>query len=103
MVATGGKYPVYLLTSVTEEKLSREQILDVYRRRWSVELFFRHLKQTFQRRKLRSINAVHARCELKWSLLGLWSMALDSQIQATAEQPIQRNSVQPASGARIAN
>jgi hypothetical protein len=77
---------VYLLTSVTEDQLSREQVLDVYRRRWGVELFFRHLKQTFQRRKLRSINAVHARCELEWSLLGLWSMALDAQIQATGEQ-----------------
>lgn len=86
VVATGGKYPVYLLTSVSEAALSREQVLDVYRRRWGIELFFRHLKQTFQRRKLRSTNAAHAHCELEWSLLGLWSMALDAQIQAAQQQ-----------------
>ncbi|QDU28256.1 Transposase DDE domain protein [Anatilimnocola aggregata] len=86
VVATGGKYPVYLLTSVGEEELSRGQVLDVYRRRWGVELFFRHLKQTYQRRKLRSTNAAHARLELEWSLLGLWSMALDAQVQATRVQ-----------------
>ena len=77
-----GKHPLYLVTSVlSARELSNAQVLDLYRRRWGVELFFRHLKQTYQRRKLRSASADHARIELDWSLVGLWGMALYSQAE----------------------
>jgi IS4 transposase len=36
------------------DKLSEEAAVDIYRRRWGIEVFFRTLKQTFDRRKLRS-------------------------------------------------
>ena len=39
-------------------------------------MFYRHLKQTFQRRKLRSSSAANAAQELEWPLLGLWAMGL---------------------------
>jgi hypothetical protein len=81
VVATGGRHPVYLVTSVPRPQLSDTQVIDIYRRRWGIELYFRHLKQTFQRRKLRSTRAEHARVELDWSLLGLWSMALYAQVE----------------------
>lgn len=82
VVGHNGKHPIYLVTSVlSPRRLSDRQVLDLYRRRWGVELFFRHLKQTYQRRKLRSTSADHARIELHWSLLGLWGMALYAQVE----------------------
>lgn len=81
VVATGGKHPVYLVTSVPAKRLSDAQVVDVYRRRWGIELYFRHLKQTFERRKLRSACAENAVVELEWSLLGLWCMALYAQVE----------------------
>jgi len=81
VVAQGGKHPVYLVTNVLSNRLSDRQVLDIYRRRWGIELCFRHLKQTFQRRKLRSTSADNARVELEWSLLGLWCMSLYAQAE----------------------
>ena len=55
VVAQGGKHPVYLVTSVLDEAtLSDKQVVEIYALRWGVELFYRHFKQTFERRKLRS-------------------------------------------------
>jgi hypothetical protein len=80
VVAVGGKHPVYLVTNVPPSRLSDAQVIEIYRRRWGIELFFRHLKQTFQRRKLRSTSADNARVELEWSLVGLWCLALYAQV-----------------------
>ena len=44
-------------------------------------MFYRHLKQTFQRRKLRSASADNARVEMEWSLVGLWAMGLYAQVE----------------------
>jgi hypothetical protein len=44
-------------------------------------LFYRHFKQTFERRKLRSLTAEHAELEATWSLLGLWAMMLHAQVE----------------------
>jgi IS4 transposase len=94
VVAQGGKHPVYLLTNVSARRLSDAQVIDVYRRRWGIELYFRHLKQTFQRRKLRSTSADNARVELEWSLLGLWGMGLYAHAeQAKGGLPAQQQSV----------
>jgi hypothetical protein len=82
VVGHNGKHPIYLVTSVlSSRRLTDRQILDIYRRRWGVEIFFRHLKQTYERRKLRSTSANNARVELEWSLLGLWGMALYAQVE----------------------
>jgi hypothetical protein len=85
VVAHNGKHPVYLVTSV----LSRH--LALYAKRWGVELFYRHLKQTFRRRKLLSTSAENARIEIAWSLVGLWAMALYALVEATKHEiPPQR-------------
>lgn len=77
VVADSGKHPVYLVTSVLSEKrLTDAQVVELYARRWGIELFYRSLKQTFQRRKLRSTSAENALLELTWSLAGLWAMGL---------------------------
>ena len=95
VVARGGRHPVYLVTSVRDETvLSDEQVVEIYALRWGVELFYRHFKQTFERRKLRSHTADHAALEATWSLLGLWAMALHAEVQLTQEGvPARRMSV----------
>lgn len=70
-----GKTPVYLITSVVDnKKLSDAQVLLIYKKRWGIELFYRHLKQTFGKRKLRSAAPAQAYVEMHWSLLGLCCM-----------------------------
>lgn len=81
VVARGGRHPVYLVTSVLDEAvLSDSQVVKIYALRWGIELFYRHFKQTFERRKLRSHCAANAELEATWSLLGLWAMLLHAQV-----------------------
>ena len=75
-----GKHPMCLLTNVlSKTRLSDQQIVEIYKARWGIELFFRTFKQTFGRRKLRSHSAENAQLELDWSLLGLWAICLFAQ------------------------
>jgi hypothetical protein len=81
VVARGGRHTVNLVTSVLDEAaLSDSQVVQIYALRWGIELFYRHLKQTFGRRKLRSHRAANAELEATWSLLGLWAMMLHAQV-----------------------
>ena len=81
VVVQGGKHPVHLVTSVLdEERLSDQQVVEIYALRWGIELLDRHFKQTFERGKLRSHTADHAELEATWSLLGLWAMGLHAQV-----------------------
>jgi IS4 transposase len=74
-----GRHPVYLVTSVLDvARLSDAEAVQIYRRRWGIELFYRHCKQTFERRKLRSHNPDNVMIELHWSLLGMWALGLHS-------------------------
>jgi hypothetical protein len=75
-----GRQSWFLVTSVRDtNRLSDRQVAEIYRRRWRIELYFRHLKQTFGRAKLRSHKAEHAAIEAEWSLLGLWGMLLHAR------------------------
>lgn len=68
---------VHLVTDATDPRaLSRSMASELYRRRWGLEVAFRSLKQTLQRRKVRSCTPAHARVELAWAVLGLWTLAL---------------------------
>jgi hypothetical protein len=95
VVARGGRHPVYLVTSVlNEQRLSDQEVVKIYALRWGVELFYRHFKQTFERRKLRSHTADNAELEATWSLLGLWALGLHGQVElARAGVPARRISV----------
>jgi hypothetical protein len=78
--------PIYLVTSVmSHEALSDAQMAAVYRRRWGIEVYYRHCKQTFERRKLRSQNPDNAMVELHWSLLGMWAMGLHSHARLVGQ------------------
>jgi len=77
VVVHNGRSPCHLVTSILNRReLSDRDVAEVYRRRWGIEVYYRHFKQTFGRRKLRSHEAEHARCEAIWSLVGLWAMLL---------------------------
>lgn len=79
IVVCGGKHPVYLVTTILDPReLSDTQAAEVYGQRWGIEVFYRHCKQTFDRRKLRSQNPDNAMVELHWTLLGMWAMGLHS-------------------------
>ncbi len=77
-----GREPVYLLTDLTVPELNDRGVVEVYARRWGIEVFHRHFKQTFARRKLRSASAGNALVELDWSLVGLWALSLYALVQA---------------------
>lgn len=77
VVVGTGRHPVYLVTSIlSRRELTDLQVAAVYRRRWGIEVYYRNVKQTFERRKLRSQNPDNAMVELHWSLLGVWAMGL---------------------------
>jgi IS4 transposase len=79
VVVNEDREPVYLVTDVmSQKKLSDAQMAAIYRKRWGIEVYYRHCKQTFERRKLRSHNPDNAMVELHWSLLGMWAMGLHS-------------------------
>ncbi len=48
-------------------------------------VYYRHCKQTFERRKLRSHNPDNAKVELDWSLLGMWAMGVHSHHRLVAQ------------------
>lgn len=67
----------YLITDVLDPRaLSKGAACELYRRRWGLELAFRALKQTLERRMVRSCTPVKARLELAWSVLGMWVLML---------------------------
>ena len=68
---------MYLLSSVLDpEALDDAAAKKLYGLRWGVEVMYRSLKQTMNRRKLLSDSPRNARVELSWAMLGLWTLAL---------------------------
>jgi len=83
VMVQGAKHPVYLVTSVLSTRtLSDSQLCKIYARRWGIELYYRHLKQTFDLRKLRSRTPAHVQIELDWALIGLWSVCWLAQSES---------------------
>lgn len=71
----GGK--VVLGTSVLDpERLSNGDAAAFYRMRWGVEVCYRSLKQTLDRRKMRSAAPRQAWLELHWSMVGFMALGL---------------------------
>jgi hypothetical protein len=86
VVTNPGRGPIYLVTSVmSHEALSDAQTAAIYGKRWGIEVYYRHCKQTFERRKLRSHNPDNAMVELHWSLLGMWAMGLHSHARLVSQ------------------
>ena len=71
-----GEGKVFLLTNLSKEQLSKKQAGRLYRARWGIEVYYRTLKQTLERRKMLSGSPDLARLELAWTLMGLWLLGL---------------------------
>jgi hypothetical protein len=68
---------VYLITNALDEgQLSEQDATALYRMRWGVEVFYRSLKQTLERRKMRSASPARALVELHWTMVGLMVLGL---------------------------
>jgi Transposase DDE domain len=79
LVVGSGKRRVYLLTGVlSRRELSHKQAAEFYRRRWGVETAYRAVKQTLERRKLRSRAADLAQWELVGIFLAVWMLSIVS-------------------------
>lgn len=64
-----GKTKMWILTSVlSRKKLSKKKIIRYYKMRWGVEVAFRGLKQTIDKRNLRCRNSDRVYAELDWSI-----------------------------------
>lgn len=64
-----GKTTMWMLTSVVDrKKLPNKMIIKYYQMRWGVEVEYRGLKQTIDKRMLRSRNSDRAYAELDWSI-----------------------------------
>ena len=94
IVIQEAKHPVYLITSVLDSKrLSDRAVIEIYSARWTIEVYHRHLKQTFRRSKLLSHSSDNARIELEWSLLAMWAMSLYASVELNAHDiPLERMS-----------
>ncbi len=86
-----GKKKVFMLTSVLEEcQLTVKEIAKLYEQRWGIELEFRALKQTFERRVLRSRNSERALVEMEWSIFAMAVIelfALKEQLRSRKADP----------------
>ena len=88
-----GKTTMWMLTSVLDrKKLPHKKIVKYYKMRWGVEVEFRGLKQTIDKRKLRCRNSARVYVELDWSIRAMAFaelIALRQQIPNGHENPTQ--------------
>jgi len=81
-----GKTRMWILTSVLDSrKLSKKQIVRIYKMRWGIEVEFRGLKQTLDKHTLRCRNSNRLLSELDWSIRAMAVaelIALREQIRA---------------------
>lgn len=86
-----GRQPIYLVTN--ELDMTDTLAWELYAGRWGIEVFFRSVKQTWQRSKLVCGSPSNALVELNWTLLGIWSaMFLAKQALDAEGVPLQRMS-----------
>ena len=96
-----GHTQAYLLTNVLDrEDLSDADVVSIYKARWGVEVFYRGLKQTFERRRLKGRTPESALAELNLSMLLLWMLHLQGVLEST-EIKAEKPSVPPLSTVRL--
>jgi len=76
VVVDGRNRRMCLLTNVLEPDMSVAEAVELYHRRWGIEVLYRGLKQTLGRRKMLSDNPVNAGVELDWTMAGYWLLGL---------------------------
>ena len=90
-----GKTKMWMLTSVlSRKKLSNKKIVRYYKMRWGVEVEFRGLKQTIDKRNLRCRNSDRVYVELDWSIRAMaFAELIALREQIPDEQESQREDV----------
>jgi hypothetical protein len=86
-----GTKKMFLVTNVLDKKALPDKSVGVlYEMRWGVEVFYRSLKQTLEKRKMLSHSPEAAKCELTWTMYGLWLLGLMSvsKILARRKDPL---------------
>lgn len=85
-----GKTTMWMLTSVLDhKKLPKRKIVKYYKMRWGVEVEYRGLKQTVDKRNLRCRNSDRVYVELDWSIRAMAFaelVALREQIPKNSER-----------------
>lgn len=77
IVLSQGNKKMYLLTDILDPKaLSQKTAATLYEMRWGIEVFYRSTKQTLQRRRMLSHTPEAAKCELTWTMFGIWLLGL---------------------------
>lgn len=67
--------PVVLVTNVLDSKVLPDSVmLDIYRKRWGLEIHYRTFKQTWGYASLNSRTADTAMCEQWWRFVSLWTL-----------------------------
>ncbi len=70
---SSGGLPVVLITNVLDaEVLSDEDAQEIYKSRWGIEIYFRHLKQTMGFTSTLSRTSVTSLSEHTWQFLSFW-------------------------------
>lgn len=87
-----GKKAIFLVTN--ELDMDDDRARELYFRRWKIEVFFRTVKQTCERRKLQCLRPANVLTELNWTLLGIW-YALFTSKKTLVEQGLSPNEVSP--------
>lgn len=93
-VQDGRSRRMCLMTNVLEpDRLSDAQAVQLYARRWGVEVTNRTLKQTLDRHTVQSMNISHAQVELDWNVAALAVLALINLRMANRNgtDPLQRS------------
>lgn len=102
-----GKTDAYFLTSVLDPtKLTRKQMITLYKLRWGVEVEFRGLKQTLDRRKLRCHNHQRLLAELNWSIMAMAVaelLALKEQLTNRSNRNLNKNRAATPAKRSLAN
>lgn len=91
-----GKTAMWMLTSVlSASKLSKRDIVRLYKKRWGIEVEFRGLKQTLGRAKLRCRDSRRLLAELNWSLMAMTLAELFALREQLAPPGSQRSCEEP--------
>jgi hypothetical protein len=83
-----GKTKMWMLTSVLDrKKLPKKKIVRYYKMRWGVEVEFRGLKQTNDKRNLRCRNSNRVYVELDWSIRAMAFAELIALREQVSNEP----------------
>ncbi len=84
-----GDAAIYLVTN--ELEMTNAQASELYKMRWGIEVFFRSVKESCERRKLTCRTPDNVLVELNWTLLGIWAaFAIGKKILRSEGKPIKK-------------